>query len=86
MTRHKFLDLICYLFFKDNEINVNIPNFCPPVYYSAFQTFYLGSRHIHKEIKLQKIMNEMDNILCKTNLILIRRHTNKYNTFSDVDF
>ena len=27
-TRHKFLDLVFYLFFKDNEINVNIPNFC----------------------------------------------------------
>ena len=31
-TRHKFLDLFLYLFFKDNEINVNIPNLCPPVY------------------------------------------------------
>ena len=31
-TRHKFLDLFFHLFFKDNEINVNIPNFCPPVY------------------------------------------------------
>ena len=27
------LDIISfYLFFKENEINVNIPNFCPPVY------------------------------------------------------
>ena len=25
----------------------------------------LGSRHIHKEIKLQKAMNRMDRILCK---------------------
>ena len=31
-TRHKFLDLSVYLFFKENEINFNIPNFCPPVY------------------------------------------------------
>ena len=31
-TKHKFLDLYFYLFFKDNEINANIPNFCPPVY------------------------------------------------------
>ena len=30
-TRHKFLDLSFYLIFKDNEINVNIPNFCPSV-------------------------------------------------------
>ena len=30
-TRHKFLDFLL-LFFKDNEININIPNFCPPVY------------------------------------------------------
>ena len=31
-TRHKFLVLSFYLFFKENEINFNIPNFCPPVY------------------------------------------------------
>ena len=31
-------------------------------------------------------MNGMDGILCKTDLILIRRHTYKRNTFSDVDF
>ena len=30
----------------------------------------LGSRHIHKEIKLQKTMNRMDRIVCKTDLIL----------------
>ena len=46
----------------------------------------LGSRHIHKEIKLQKSMSGMDRILCKTDLILIRRHTYKCNTFNDVDF
>ena len=46
----------------------------------------LGSQHIHKEIKLQKPMNGRDRILCKTNLILIWRHTYKCNTFSDVDF
>ena len=28
----------------------------------------------------------MDMILCKTGLIVIRRHTCKCNTFSDVDF
>ena len=27
-----FLHIFFYLFFNDNEINVNIPNFCPPVY------------------------------------------------------
>ena len=32
-TRHKFLDLSVYLFFKENEINFNIPNFCPPEYF-----------------------------------------------------
>ena len=31
-TRHKILDLFFHLVFKDNEIIVNIPNFCPPVY------------------------------------------------------
>ena len=46
----------------------------------------LGSRHIHTKIKLEKAMNGMDRILCKTDLILIRRHTYKCNTFSDVDF
>ena len=46
----------------------------------------LGSRHIHIEIKLQKAMNGMDRVLCKTDLILIRRHTYKCNTFSDVGF
>ena len=46
----------------------------------------LGSRYIHKEIKLQKTMNKMDRIVCKMDLILILRHTYKCNTFSDVDF
>ena len=41
----------------------------------------LGSRHIHKEIKLHKAMNNMDKILCKSDVIPIRR-----DTFSDVDF
>ena len=40
---------------------------------SVFQT--LGRRQIHKEIKLQKDMNVMDIILCKTDHILIRRFT-----------
>ena len=31
-------------------------------------------------------MNGTDRILCKTDLILIQRHTFKFNTFSDVDF
>ena len=32
-TRHQFLDLsVSLLFFKENKINFNIPNFCPPVY------------------------------------------------------
>ena len=31
-------------------------------------------------------MNGMDRILCETDLIVIRRHTYKCNTFSDVDF
>ena len=45
-----------------------------------------GSRHIHKEIKLQKTMKGMGRILYKTDLILIRRHTYKCKTFTDVDF
>ena len=32
-TIHKFLYLSFNLVFKRNEINVNSPNFCPPVYY-----------------------------------------------------
>ena len=47
---------------------------------------HLGSRHIHKEIKLHKAMNGMDSILYKMDLILIQRHTFKCNTFSDIDF
>ena len=35
----------------------------------------LGSRHIHNEVELQKAMNGLDRVLCKTDLILIRRHT-----------
>ena len=27
------------MYFNDNEINVNIPNFCPPVYYDAILNF-----------------------------------------------
>ena len=46
----------------------------------------LGSRHIHKEIKLQKAMNGMDRVLCKTDLILIQRHSYKCDTFSNEDF
>ena len=46
----------------------------------------LGSRHIHKEINLQKSVNGMNRILCKTDLILFRRHAYKCNTFSVVDF
>ena len=46
----------------------------------------LGSRHILKGIKLQKAMTGIEMTLCKTDLILIRRHTYKCNTFSDVDF
>ena len=45
----------------------------------------LGSRHNYTENKLQKAMNGMDRILCKTDLILIRRHTNKGDIFNDVD-
>ena len=63
---------------------LNVTSWSWVYYYSAFQT--LGSRHIHKEIKLQKAMNGVDKILCKTDLILIRRLTYKYNTFNHVDF
>ena len=41
---------------------------------------------MHKEIKLQQAMNGVDRILCKTDLIFIRSHIYKYNTFNDVDF
>ena len=46
----------------------------------------LDSRHIHKETTLQKVMNGMDRIMCKTDPFLIRRHTNKSNHFSDIYF
>ena len=42
-----------------------------------------GSRHIHKEIKLQEGMKGIDNILCKTDQNLIRRLTYKCNTLND---
>ena len=58
-----------------------IHEFCTLVHFKR-----LGSRHIHKEIKLQKAMNGMDRVLCKTDQILIRRHTYTFNTFSDVYF
>ena len=54
---HMFLDLFFYSFFNDNEINVNIPNFCPPVYVQHFclewnishnfWTYYLHLVSIH---------------------------------------
>ena len=44
----------------------------------------LGSRHIDKEIELQEGMKGIDNILCKTNLNLIRGLT--YNTYNEVLF
>ena len=34
-----FLDLFFYLFFNDDKINVNIPNFCPPVYVDTCITY-----------------------------------------------
>ena len=36
-----FLDLFFYLFFNGNEINVNIPNFCPPVYNDIIKLLFL---------------------------------------------
>ena len=47
---------------------------------------WLGSPHIHQEIKLQKALNGIDRILCKTDIILIQRLTYKYHTFNHVDF
>ena len=46
----------------------------------------LGSWHIHNDFKLQKVMNGMDRIFCKTDLIIIQKHRYKCNTFRDVDF
>ena len=45
----------------------------------------LGSQRIHKKVKLQKAMNRLDSILCKTDLILIQRQTYKCNTLSNLD-
>ena len=46
-TRHKFLDLYFYLCFKENEINVNIPNFCPPVYMTCAPSWYIHEAQHH---------------------------------------
>ena len=54
--------------------------------YLTLDVFIVYFKCIHKETKLPKGMNGKDTILCKTDLILIRRHTYKCNTFSDVDF
>ena len=37
-TRHKFLVFVFNLFFKKYKINVNIPNFCPPVYLTVYDS------------------------------------------------
>ena len=66
-----------------DRVTIGITNqfMCTIVYFKR-----LGSRHINKEIKLEKAMNGRDMILCKTDLILIRGHTYKCTTGSDVDF
>ena len=46
----------------------------------------LGSRHIHKEIRLQEGMNGIHCILCKTDLNPLWTLANKGNTFNDVHF
>ena len=50
-------------------------------HYSAFQTFRQST-----SIKLPKAMNGMDRILCKMDIILVRRHIYQCNTYIDVDF
>ena len=44
------------------------------------------SRHVHKEIKLHKVVNGMGKGLGKMGPILIRRLTYNCNTFNHVDF
>ena len=45
-TRHVFLHLSIYLFFKENDINFNILNFCPPVYiHNASLEWYVRFQH-----------------------------------------
>ena len=68
------------LFYQENVLNCNILH-CIIVHFKRS-----GSRYIHKNIKLQKSMEGMNRILCKTNLTLIWRHIYKCNTFSNVNF
>ena len=44
----------------------------------------LGTRYIHKEIKLREDMNGIHSIVCKMGLNHIRRRKLKVNTFNDV--
>ena len=45
-TRHMFLHLSIYLFFKENDINFNIPTFCPPVYiHNVSLEWYVRFQH-----------------------------------------
>ena len=46
----------------------------------------LGSRHIHKEIKLQEGLKVIDYILCKTGLNVLRIQAYNCNNFNDVLF
>ena len=59
--------------------------FEPSIIHTIVHFKRLGSRHIHKEIELQKTVNGINSILWMTDLILIRRHTYKCNSFSDGD-
>ena len=52
--------------------------------YSVFKR--LGSRNIHKEMKLQKGKKVVENISCKTDLKHIQRLAYNYNIFKDVHF
>ena len=69
---------------KSKTIHGHCVHSVPRTYIVDFKR--LGSRHIHKGIKLQKAVNGIDMILCKKDITRILRHTYKCNTFSDVDF
>ena len=56
----------------------------PPGLWTIVFFKHLGSRHVYKEIKLQEGMNKIENMLCKTDLNLLRRMAYKCNTFNDI--
>ena len=76
-----------YTTIKESEnMDIFVINTSQIVNYSIVFFKRLGNRHINKEMKLQEGMNWIDNILCKTDLSLIRGLTYKCDTFNNIHF